>query len=126
DTDWAIQAIGGREPAVHTLGLLADSKIYISYMTLGELYEGAFHTSNPPAELVILRRFTAQFRLLGFTEPIIETFAEIRAYLRRRGLLIADMDLLIAATALYHNLTLLTFNRRHFDRIPDLKLYQPA
>jgi predicted nucleic acid-binding protein len=36
------------------------------------------------------------------------------------------MDLLIAATALDHDLTLVTRNRRHFERIPDLTLYQPS
>ena len=37
--------------------------------------------------------------------------------------MIENVDLLIAATALVHDLTLLTFNRRHFERIPDLRLY---
>jgi len=39
---------------------------------------------------------------------------------------IADFDLMIGATALYDDLTMLTFNLRHFRRIPDLKLYQPT
>jgi predicted nucleic acid-binding protein len=56
----------------------------------------------------------------------MEHFAETRALLRRRGELIADFDLLIAATALHHDLTLLTFNLRHFERIPELRLYQPS
>ena len=34
--------------------------------------------------------------------------------------MIGDMDLLIAATAIRHDLTLLTNNRRHFERIPSL------
>jgi predicted nucleic acid-binding protein len=37
--------------------------------------------------------------------------------------LIPDTDLLIAATALAENLTLVTRNVRHFNRIPELKLY---
>lgn len=54
----------------------------------------------------------------------MERFAGIRGDLRRRGQLIPDLDLLIAATALHHDLTLLTRNVRHFDRIPELRLYQ--
>ena len=50
-------------------------------------------------------------------------FARLRGELRQRGLLIPDPDILIAATALTHNLTLVTRNRRHFERIPDLPLY---
>jgi tRNA(fMet)-specific endonuclease VapC len=54
----------------------------------------------------------------------MEVFARTRADLRRSGQLIADLDLLIAATALHHDLTLLTRNVRHFARIPGLRLYQ--
>jgi predicted nucleic acid-binding protein len=53
----------------------------------------------------------------------MERFAFIRADLRRRGQLIPDLELLIAATALHHDLTLLTRNVRHFDRIPELRRY---
>ena len=38
------------------------------------------------------------------------------------GLMIGDCDLLIGATALRHNLTLLTNNRRHFERIEGLRM----
>jgi tRNA(fMet)-specific endonuclease VapC len=60
------------------------------------------------------------------TDQIVERFARQRAALRRQGQLIPDMDLLIAATALEENLTLVTRNIRHFERIPELRLYQPS
>ena len=41
-------------------------------------------------------------------------------YISGHNQLIGDLDLLIAATCLYHELTLLTTNPRHFARIPDL------
>jgi predicted nucleic acid-binding protein len=41
-------------------------------------------------------------------------------------MLIPDLDCLIAATAVHHHLILLTRNRRHFARIPDLRLYEPG
>jgi tRNA(fMet)-specific endonuclease VapC len=63
--------------------------------------------------------------VLPLEDPILEQFAELRAHLRRIGRPLPDFDLLIAATALHHDLTLLTFNRRHFERVPDLKLYRP-
>ena len=53
---------------------------------------------------------------------VADRFASIRAALRSRGTLIPDMDLLIAATAMEHDLTLVTGNVRHFGRIPDLRL----
>ncbi len=38
------------------------------------------------------------------------------------GMLIDDMDLLIASSALAHNLILVTNNEKHFKRIPGLEM----
>ena len=93
---------------------------------MGEVYERAFDYANPQQHLTSFRHFLGSYRLLGLDDPIMERFAETRAFLRKRGQGLADFDLLIAATALRHDLTLLTFNLRHFERVPDLKLYQPS
>jgi tRNA(fMet)-specific endonuclease VapC len=52
-------------------------------------------------------------------------FAETRAYLRRRGMIISDFDIIIGSTALLHDLTVITRNLRHFRCIPDLRIYTP-
>src|SRR5690348_10774485 len=68
---------------------------------------------------------SAPSAIIGLNDQIAERFTEKRAFLRRRGRLISDLDLLIAATALHHDLTMLTFNVRQFERIPDLRVYGP-
>lgn len=125
DSDWIIQALGNRQPALRTLDRLSSSRIYVSYITVGEIYERAFDSVNPEAHLLSFRQFLSAYRVLTLSDPIMERFAETRWFLRRRGQLISDFDLLIGATALHHDPTVLTFNRRDFQRIPDLKLYQP-
>ena len=47
DTDWIIQALGDRQPALRTLDQLAGSRIFVSYITIGEIYEPAFNSANP-------------------------------------------------------------------------------
>ena len=126
DTDWIIQALANRQPAASALERLTRSRVYVSYVTVGEVYERAFDYANPRAHLASFCYFLGSYRLLGLDDPTMERFAETRAFLRKRGQGLADFDLLIAATALHHDLTLLTFNLRHFERIPDLKLYQPS
>ena len=42
--------------------------------------------------------------------------------MRKAGRMIGDFDLLIASTCLCHDLTLLTNNVRHFNRIEGLRL----
>ena len=100
--------------------------IAISYITVGEIYEGAFRFANPQAHLKTFRQFLTQFSLLSLNDPIMERFAELRSLLRRQGKLIADFDLLLGATALHHDLTVLTSNRSHFLRIPELRVYTPS
>ncbi len=82
--------------------------------------------ANPQAHVSSFRQFLAPFKLLTLNDPIRERIADIRSLLRRRGELISDFDLLIGAAALHDDLTLLTYNTRHFKRIPDLKLFPPA
>ncbi|MDQ3412979.1 MAG: type II toxin-antitoxin system VapC family toxin [Chloroflexota bacterium] len=126
DTDWIIEAFGGRQPATQSLDRLANSPIYVTYVSVGEVYERAFQSVSPQAHLVSVRQFLGEYQMLTLTDSIMERFAELRFFLRRRGQLIPNFDLVIAATALQYGLTLLSFNRRHFERIPDLRLYQLA
>lgn len=125
DTDWVIQALANREPAAHTLYMLKGSQVRVSVVSIGEVYEGAFNSVNPRAHLARMRRFLDAYPALPISEAIMERFAEIRAFLRRQGQFIADFDILIAATAIHYGLTLLTFNLRHFQRVPDLSIYRP-
>lgn len=123
DTDVIIQTLADRQPALQILDRLANSRIYVSFVTVGEIYERAFQFANPQAHLTGFRQFLSPYRTLTLNDAIMEHFAETRSYLRRRGQLIHDFDLLIAATALHYGLTVLTFNQRDFQRIPDLQLY---
>ena len=49
-------------------------------------------------------------------------FGELRAQMLDAGTPIPDMDTIIAATALLHNLTLVTNNTKDFLPVPGLKL----
>ncbi len=58
--------------------------------------------------------------ILPLTDRVIERAATLYAELYRRGALLPDADLLIAATALDAQLTVVTNNLAHFQRIPNL------
>ena len=49
-------------------------------------------------------------------------FGKARGALRASGNLVGDFDLLIGAAALRHDLTLMTNNRRHVERVEGLRL----
>ncbi len=126
DSDWIIDALAGVAVARTPLERLSQDGLAVSIVSFGEIYEGAYLFPNPETHLQTFRRFLAGFTVLGLTEATMAIFARTRAQLRQQGNLIPDLDLLIAATALHHDLALMTRNLRHFQRIPNLKLYQPS
>lgn len=96
---------------------------FTSAVTVGELYEGAFRSPARERHLAnIEQRVLPAITVLPYDVATARKFGEIRAELERRGTILADPDLQIAATAIYHGLELVTGNLRHFERIPDLRL----
>jgi tRNA(fMet)-specific endonuclease VapC len=72
-----------------------------------------------------LAAFERLWRVLGIVmieHAVLDKAAELYAELRARGQLIEDADLLIAAIALLHDMTLVTNNTAHFTRITGLRV----
>lgn len=123
DTDWIIDGLGGNAEALSVLGRLSDEGVAVSAISVGEVLEGACSFPDPQRTIDGYREFIAGLAVLPVDDRVAARFAEIRWTLRRQGNLISDFNLLIAATALEHDLALLTRNVRHFRRIHDLRLY---
>jgi len=126
DSDWVADYLGDRADAVALLSKLTPDGIAMSLLTFGEIYEGIYYGRDPERAETIFLELLKGVEVLPLTRPIMQNFARIRGELRKRGQLISDPDLLIAATARVHDVTLITRNVRHFERIPGLKLYQQA
>lgn len=126
DTDVLVDLLSGNRRLAKPLFDSISDGLYVSIITVGELYEGAFRTAAPNGHLAALRDFLAGYEVLNLTDEVMVTFARERARLRRSGELIPDMDLLIAATALAHDLELVTRNDRHFRRVEGLRLLVPS
>jgi len=69
-------------------------------------------------ELRVLLRAITPYRL---TYPMLERYAELRRTLRPRGAMIGDIDTLISATALVHDLTVVTLDS-DYTRVPGLSV----
>ncbi len=94
----------------------------LSVISLAELYEGTYYSRDPETSHRQLVNLLSSVTVLGVNDEICRIFGQQRGYLRQRGLMIGDFDLLIAATCLHYGFALLTNNRRHFQRIEDLKI----
>ena len=94
----------------------------LSLISLAELYEGVYYSREPEEDERALQDFLRGVTVLGLDERTCQIFGKERGRLRAAGLMIGDCDLLIGATALRYDLTLLTNNRRHFERIDGLRI----
>ena len=122
DTDWAISYLNRVPQTVHRVDMLLSEGIAISIVSVAELYEGTLNSYDPERNERILSDFLRPFPIIDLDIATCRIFGVERARLRAAGTLIPDMDLLIGATALRHKLTLLTNNRRHFERLTGLSI----
>jgi tRNA(fMet)-specific endonuclease VapC len=95
---------------------------YISIVTYGELLYGAKKSEWVEKNCAKVYRLKNLFPVIPVDLPIIETFSDLKSKYRRTGIIIDDFDLLIAATALTYNQTVVTNNIKHFGRIEELKI----
>jgi tRNA(fMet)-specific endonuclease VapC len=123
DTDWIADYLGGKPPAIDLLESLKEDGLAISLVTFGEIYDGVYYGRNPVAAEQNFLALLGRVAIHDLDREIMKRFARIRGQLRITGQLIGDTDILIAATAIHHNLRLVTRNRRHYDRIPGLTLH---
>jgi tRNA(fMet)-specific endonuclease VapC len=124
DSDWIIEALDGNEAAVQFLASLAPEGIGLSIISYAEVYQGAYYSRYSANDLRQLQRFLIGKRIVGLEVETVERFAHMRGALsphtRRQ---VGDLDLLIAATAIEHDLILLTRNVRDFSLIPGVRLF---
>jgi predicted nucleic acid-binding protein len=126
DSDYVADYLKGRTKATDLLNALFPEGIAISINTFAEVYEGIYYGHNRTHYQEIFQHFLKGVNVFGITRSIAKQYALIRGELGRKGQLIDQPDLFIAATAIRHNLTLVSRNTKVYQRIPDLKLYQAS
>lgn len=97
-------------------------QLHVSVITVGELYSGVLSKRASPRLLPALLAMLKDTAILETTYDVAYTFGVIRASLLDSGLPAPGMDLMNAATALVHNLTLVTHNTQDYDNVPGLRL----
>ena len=122
DTDWVINHLHNIDRVARRIAELAPEGIVISVVSVAELLDGVVNGSNPEKDEQSLQVFLTGFKIMELDAEICRIFAREKGCLRAAGNIIGDFDILIGATALRHNLMLLSNNRRHFERLPGLTI----
>lgn len=125
DTD-AVSELLRRKPNpiyVEWLRTVPREDQFISAVSVGELYHGAFRSEARARHLTnIEERVLPAVTILPYDAAVAKVFGQMRAELETAGTRLDDADVQIAGTALYHRLELVTGNVRHFARIVGLRV----
>lgn len=101
--------------------------IYISVIVVSELLMGVHRADTPERRQrrsAFVEAIITKVGILDFTIAAARLHAEIHADLAKKGQLIGAHDLIIAATARLHGLSVLTDNVQEFSRVPGLTVIQ--
>ena len=122
DTDTIIYSLKGHEAVQKNLSTHIDDPMSLSVISLMELYYGAYKSQKVTSNLSKIRILEKTFEIIPTGTEIAEIFGILKTDLEKSGNPLDDFDLIIAACAMTYNLTLVTNNYRHFERIDGLKL----
>ncbi len=125
DTSILIDLLRQKSEAWDFLHKIEEEIITTSSVCEAEIYEGVYRErpeniqSKREIFLNLLKKLT---EITIFDSEQAETAGKIRAELAKKGSLIGDLDVLIAAAAMAKNAVLVTKNPKHFQKIPGLQV----
>lgn len=122
DTDTLSEIMKGRDPHVQQKArqyLATHGPFRFSILTRYEILRG-LKAKHAIHQVALFEQRCQRSHVLPLTDDVIVRAADTYAFLHQRGQLISDADILIAATAMFHGLVLISENVAHFSRIPDL------
>ncbi len=123
DTDILSLFFRGQPQVVSRFDSYAEeyTQINFSLITYYEILSGLKHR-NARKQLTTFLEFAAQNNVVALTERSVTISADIYAATRAKGTPVDDIDILIAGVAIANDWTLITHNRKHFEKIQNLEI----
>lgn len=119
DTGLVLRHLRGQRPTVQLLrGLSKLGRLSIASVTRLEV-----HAGMRPEERYATHKLLARLATIDLDREIADRAGDMIAASQRAGKALAVPDAIIAATAIGHQLTLVTLNRGDFQHVAGLSLY---
>ena len=122
DTNIVIYVLKRRPKEVLDIFNANASRMAISSITLSELMYGAEKSLNTGKNLEAVEEFVSHLEVLPYDAKASQHYGQIKAALEKKGQIIGENDIHIAAHAISHGLILVSNNVREFKRVPNLAL----
>jgi tRNA(fMet)-specific endonuclease VapC len=121
DTNLCIRVLRDRPRGLRERFNAEAAGLCISTVTLAELLYGAEKSSRPAEGRTQVESFAGRLDVLSFDSEAAAHYADIRADLERRGLVIGPYDMMIAGHARSRGLIVITSNLDEFTRVAALR-----
>ncbi len=118
DTNVIVDVLRGDEKLKEKFEMASnDYKLFITPITLCELFRGAFGHAKAEDKIRILELFISNFYLLEFDISACKEFGRFCLNLKNIGRKVNEFDLMIASIVKVNNLILITRDKKHFENI---------
>ena len=126
DTNIASFILKGSDYAEPYEIILSGHELALSFMSVAELYQWAFIRKWGDRRIIQLEQCLSNYLIIPTDQLLCQEWAKLRAELQQTGRAISSQDAWIAATAIRHNLELVTHNLKDFQGLPKLRLITPS
>lgn len=123
DTDVLVSDLRGKTSILRELG---GNNPATTVVNAFGLFHGAYKSKESSANLSATRGLLESLRVVGLSVKAAERAGEVLAEGQKSGHAIGIRDLLIGCIAREEGLSLLTFNIKHFRKIPGLTVVNAA
>lgn len=121
DSNICIYLFRGQKMINEQLQKVGWNNCCISEMTVAELLYGAECSDNVEDNIRQVKSFCSDINIIP-VGPVLGEYARQKALLRKKGLLIDDMDLFIGCTAITFNYIMVTENVKHLERLDGIHI----
>lgn len=126
DTDVLIDFLRGKRKIVEAIKTLEEEhELLTTSINIFELYYGAYRTGKDK-NVRAVDELTGRLEILKLTERSAKISGKILAELESEGKVMDFRDILIAGIVMENDVTLFTRNKKHFQRVKGLKLFENA
>lgn len=121
DTNICIYLFKGQFNLAEKIDSIGISKCFLSEITIAELKYGAANSQFPDKNNKKIEQLQQNFIVIPIFNSL-DVYAQEKARLKKSGNIFDDFDLLIGATAISNNLTLVTRNISDFNRLDGIQI----
>jgi tRNA(fMet)-specific endonuclease VapC len=121
DTNICAYFLNGKFDLVNTIDKIGFENCAVSEITIAELKYGLEKSTFKEKNRKIIESFQLLIDIIPIF-PALDIYAKEKARLKTKGMILDDFDLLIGATAICNDMTLVTKNKSDFERMEKIKI----